>query len=126
MAKQTAKTFVPTKLGITAFLTNSGIDFVLEGPNKPQTRPVFVQVSKRKRELQLDGKAISISGYRLDEQGQPAKLDILWGKEELVLGRRTQAAGNASFYRSLEPQNSTRGPQTPEEIIAHLNALMAK
>lgn len=123
--KSTAK-FVPTQLGLTAFLTASGIDFVLEGPNKPQTRPVFVQVSKRKRELQLDGKAISISGYRLDEQGQPAKLDILWGKEELVLGRRKQASGNVSFYRSLETKSAASGPQTPEEIIAHLNALMAK
>jgi hypothetical protein len=128
MAKQIAK-FVPKQLGITAFLTDSGIDFVIEGPEKPQTRPVWVETNKRthRKELRLDGKALSVIGYRKDSEGKPAmKLDIEWGDEVMTLGRRKGAAGKVSFYRSLEGSNPNQGPQTDDEIMALLDSLIAK
>lgn len=123
MTAKTSEKFVPTVLGITAFLTATGLDYVLEGPAKPKTRPVQVQVTKRRKELQLDGKSISFRDYVLDENGEPVKVEIQWGDETLVLGRRSKASGDVSFYRSLEPSNKVPGPRTAAEIIALLNSL---
>jgi len=97
MATKTTENFVPTVLGLTAFLTASGLEYVLEGPSKPKTRPVTVQVTKKRKELQLDGKKISFSGYTLDAAGEPVKVQIQWGDETLILGRRSKASGNVSF-----------------------------
>lgn len=123
MTTKSNETFVPTVLGMTAFLTASGLDYVLEGPNKPKTRPVTVQVTKRRKELQLDGRAISFVDYVLDANGEPVKVQIQWGDETLTLGRRSKASGDVSFYRSLEPSNKVPGPKTAAEIIALLNSL---
>lgn len=123
MTTKTTKKPIPTILGMTAFLTATGLDYVLEGPNKPKTRPVSVQVTKRRKELQLDGKAISFIDYVLDANGEPVKVQIQWGAKTLVLGRRSKASGDVSFYRSLEPSNKVAGPRTAAEIIAVLNTL---
>ena len=117
----TKSTFVPTVLGITAFFGGNGIDFVLEGPNKPQTR-----VTSVKGKRMLDGKTLGKAEAILDASGEPVKVTVKWGRETITLGRRTKAAGDVSFYRSLEPSNKVAGPKTAADILAALEAFNTK
>lgn len=108
--------FVVQQLGITAFLAGGRVDFVLDGPAMEEPARVSAFANNPKARLTLDGKAIKITGTECDETGNPVKLLVKFGKQELKLGRRN-ATGPVSFYRSLEPSNSAGAPKTAEQII---------
>jgi hypothetical protein len=118
LMSQTSKTFIPTQLGITAFMKSTGVDFVLEGPSKAATRPVRIN-----GKLKLDGKALSVVEAKLSDDGEVTGLLVKWGKEQILLGRRKNASGPVSFYRNLENEGGSFGaPKTAAEILAVLAA----
>jgi len=115
MATKTAQ-FQTKQLGITAFLAANRVDFVLDGPAMEKPARVSAFADKPSAKLTLDGKALKIVGSDVDEAGEPVKLEIKWGKEVLKLGRRKDASGPVSFYRSLETASSAAAPKTAEQI----------
>ena len=128
--------FQPTVLGITAFMEANRLDFRLEGPKmeepkraslyyaKPETKK---QKKARKKARMLDGEPVKlVEIVREKKTDNVTAIVIKWGDRTVKLGRRTQAAGKPSFYRSLEPSNSSAIPESPEEIIDALNLLLAQ
>jgi len=120
----TQSTFQPTVLGLTAFIASNRIDFVLDGPDleKPERCSAFYDAPERK--LKLDGKALKIVGVDTDSDGEPARLTVKHGRNTLVLGRRRNASGPVSFYRSLEPSNNADAPKSADEVLAALSSFI--
>ena len=114
--------FVVQQLGLTAFLVGGRVDFVLDGPamEKPARVSAFANAPKAK--ITLDGKQIKVTGSECDESGEPVKLLVKFGRSELKLGRRKNASGPVSFYRSLEPSNTVGAPKTAEQVLELLAA----
>lgn len=113
--------FVPTVDGITAFLTINRIDFLLDGPNRePARASVFYNALDEKPKL--GGKMLKVIELSCDTEGEPSKLKIKFDRKELILGRRKKAAGDISFFTSLNPPYS--GPKTAAEILTALKSIV--
>jgi hypothetical protein len=115
--------FVPQKLGLTAFMAANRIDFVIDGPalKTPERCSAFYNAPEAK--LKIAGKSLKIGSVITDpESGEPTAIEVKFGREVLRMGRRKEAKGDVSFYRSLEPSNKVAGPKTAAEILAALEA----
>ena len=116
-------TFVPTVMGMTAFMAANRIDFVIDGPalETPERCSAFYNAPEAK--LKIAGKSLKISSVITDpESGEPTALEVKFGREVLRMGRRKDATGPVSFYRSLEAQNNAGAPKTAAEILTALSA----
>lgn len=117
--------FVPKVLGLTAFMADNRIDFVIDGPEL--TTPVRCSAfyDKPKAKLSLDGKVLKIERVHADAvSGEPTQIEVRWGKDVLKLGRRKDATGPVSFYRSLESANGS-GPKSAQEILDALKLFVS-
>ena len=121
----TKSSFVPTVLGLTAFMASNRIDFVLDGPNRETPARVSAFYNNPKAALKLDGKALKIVSVDTDDAGEPNRLEIKLGRECIVLGRRKDASGPVSFYRSMEASNNAGAPKTAAEILTALRGFTA-
>jgi hypothetical protein len=120
-------TFVPSVLGLTAFVESNRIDFILNGPEleTPERASIYFEPTSE-ADVKLQGKKLTILPAERDEDGQlvnPGKLRIKWGRQTLTLGHRANASGPMSFYRSLEDSNASARPKTPEQLFALLEGL---
>ena len=118
-------TFQPQILGMTAFMAPNRIDFVIDGPGmvKPERCSAFYDNPKAK--LKLGSRGLKIEQVTTDEGGEPNGLVVKWGRESIRLGRRQNASGLVSFYRSLESTNAADAPKSGEQIMGALNAFIS-
>lgn len=118
--------FEPQILGITAFMATNRIDFVVDGPDmdSPERCSAFYD-GGNKSTLKLDGKKLSVKQVGTDDDGEPTSLTVKWGRETVKLGRRKNASGPVSFYKSLEASNNAGAPKSAEEIIGSLKRLLS-
>lgn len=117
----TKSAFIPQLLGITAFMASNRIDFVLDGPNRETPARTSAFYDNPKAKLHLDGKLLKIVAVHTDKvSDEPNQLEIRLGGERIVLGRRKDAAGPVSFYRSMEAGNNADAPKTAKEILSAL------
>jgi hypothetical protein len=112
--------FQAQRLGITAFMAANRVDFVLDGPEMDEPARCSAYYETPESKLKLDGKQLKIEAVTTDDAGEPKQVQIKWGRRVIKLGRRNNASGPVSFYRSLEAGNQTEGPKSAADI---LNAL---
>lgn len=118
------KDFIPTVLGITAFMVENRIDFVLDGPEMESAERCSAFYNNPEAELKLEGKKLQILDVVSDKKtGEVKTLVIRWGRKTIELGRRS-AAGPTSFYRSLGSNNNA-GPKSAEEILNALQGFLS-
>lgn len=115
--------FQSQQLGITAFMASNRIDFVLDGPEMDSPERCSAFYDNPKAKLKLQAKGLKITSVVTDEEsGEPVQLQVKWGRETLKLGRRQNASGPVSFYRSLETANNVGAPKTAKQILDKLEA----
>jgi hypothetical protein len=112
--------FKPSVLGITAFMASNRVDFVLEGPEQPPVRASLFY-NRPEETVKLNNKVLRITGFDNNEEGEPTRLNVRWGRQNITLGRRWNATGNVSFYRSIEATNTVAGPRSAAEITEALS-----
>jgi len=119
------KTFVPTQLGITAFVESNRIDFVLDGPSMENPERCTIYRNNPEAPLKLESKQFKFVRKVLDEEtGAVKQIEVKWGRRVIRLGRRIKAPGAPSFYKGLEVSNST-APKTEADLADVLGAFGA-
>jgi hypothetical protein len=109
--------FQAQRLGITAFMASNRVDFVLDGPDMEAPARCSAFYDKAEAKLKLDGKQLKIEAVTTDGAGEPKQVQIKWGRRVIKLGRRNNASGPVSFYRSLEAGNIA-GPKSADDILS--------
>jgi len=110
--------YIVTELGIKAFVEGSRIDFILQTPGvDPKLFPrVTCKASEPEAELSLAGKNFSVVS------ADNTQIIVDFGtRTSINLGRCTKSAGKPSYYRGLEPSNTTH-PRTEEALADVLSA----
>jgi len=113
--------FEPQRLGMTAFMASNRVDFVLDGPGMESPERVSAFYDNPEAKLKLQGKQLKIEGFTSDSDGNPQKLEVKWGRQVIKLGRRKNASGPVSFYRSLETASDAAAPKSAQDIAAALS-----
>ena len=111
-------TFQAQRLGITAFMASNRVDFVLDGPDMDAPARCSAFYDNADAKLKLDGKALKIEAVSTDDAGEPKQVQIKWGRRVIKLGRRSNASGPVSFYRSLEATNEANAPKSAADLLS--------
>jgi hypothetical protein len=112
--------FQAQRLGLTAFMASNRVDFVLDGPEMDEPARCSAFYDNAEAKLKLDGKQLKIEAVSTDSEGAPKQLQVKWGRRVIKLGRRNNAAGPVSFYRSLEAGNEAAAPRSADAVNAAL------
>ena len=118
--------FKAQRLGITAFMASNRVDFVLDGPSMDEPARCSAFYDNAEAKLKLDGKLLRIEDVGTDTDGAPKQLQIKWGRRIIKLGRRNNASGPVSFYRSLESSNEGAAPKSDAAIMDALGNFLPK
>jgi hypothetical protein len=110
--------FQAQRLGITAFMASNRVDFVLDGPDMDAPARCSAFYNNPEAKIKLDGKQLKIEAVTTDDDGAHKQLQIKWGRRVIKLGRRSNASGPVSFYRSLEDGNQVAGPKSTDALNA--------
>lgn len=111
-------TFQAQRLGITAFMASNRVDFVLDGPEMDEPARVSAFYDNPEAKIKLSGKQLKIEAVTTDDDGTHKQLQIKWGRRVIKLGRRNNASGPVSFYRSLEDSSQAAGPKSEADLTA--------
>lgn len=112
--------FQAQRLGITAFMAANRVDFVLDGPDMDEPARVSAFYDNAGAKLKLAGSQLKIEAVSTDSNREPKQLQIKWGRKVIKLGRRNNASGPVSFYRSLEATNEAAAPKSAADIMSAL------
>jgi hypothetical protein len=115
--------FKATNLGITAFMTSLGADFVLDGPDMETSARVSKYNAFPEAVIKLDGKRLTITELVASPTGAIVQIKVRWNRKDITLGLRKKAAGTVSYYGSVEA-GEFGAPKSDEAVAAHLHALM--
>ena len=97
--------FQPSRAGITAFMDHSKVDFVFQGPNSERSR-LSVPFDSTTLAGTLNNKPFEILEVLFTDSNKPKGIKVRYGRLTLTLGRRWNASGAPSFYRSVGPTNT--------------------